>query len=308
VLAVRSPHLADEHWLALADRAVAAGEGRFELQGRADRIVKIEEKRVSLTALEAALLATGLLKEARGLVLDAADSSTAQATQHRPHLAVVAVPHDAGWALHDTQGKRGLNESLRTALLQNVERVALPRRWRYVRELPQNAQGKTTQADLAALFDDAPPTRTLPPLRWLQRDAGAGVLALDVRADLTAFDGHFDGAPILPGVAQLDWAARLGRECRLSSQTEGDGGLAANFIRVEVLKFQQPILPGMQVELHLRWSTRPGSGESEGQDNHALDFSYRGAASTESTDSTNSGEAVIHSSGRLVYAPPRKDA
>lgn len=308
LLAVRSPNLPDEHWFQTADRAQALPEGEgggFLLRGRADRIVKIEEKRVSLTALEATLLGTGLLREARALVLEG------MADHPRPQLAVVAVPSDTGWALHDTQGKRSLNEGLRAALLQTVERVALPRRWRYVRELPQNAQGKTTQADLTALFSDpgsdhatprsastgtVPKTSTLPPWRQLQADEQldaqalngvSAVLALDVHANLAAFDGHFDGLPILPGVAQIDWAARLGQACFALAQGRPAPTLASHFSRIEVLKFQQPILPGMQVQLHLQRKPRSEGG-------HALEFSYH---------SMQGSETVVHSSGRLVYMP-----
>ncbi|HAU81132.1 MAG TPA: AMP-binding protein, partial [Stenotrophomonas sp.] len=51
-LAVRSPHLASEDWWLTQDRAVADDGHSFRLLGRADRIVKIEERRVSLDALE----------------------------------------------------------------------------------------------------------------------------------------------------------------------------------------------------------------------------------------------------------------
>jgi acyl-coenzyme A synthetase/AMP-(fatty) acid ligase len=40
------------------------GDGGFVLAGRADRIVKIEEKRVSLSAIEQRLLASPLVREA----------------------------------------------------------------------------------------------------------------------------------------------------------------------------------------------------------------------------------------------------
>ena len=43
-------------WLALEDRVSPAADGRFLLLGRGDRLVKIEEKRISLDAIEAALL------------------------------------------------------------------------------------------------------------------------------------------------------------------------------------------------------------------------------------------------------------
>jgi 3-hydroxymyristoyl/3-hydroxydecanoyl-(acyl carrier protein) dehydratase len=119
----------------------------------------------------------------------------------------------------------------------------------------------------------------------LDAQAVTAVLALDVHANLAAFDGHFDGLPILPGVAQIDWAARLGQACFASAQDSPE--LARHFSRIEVLKFQQPILPGMQVQLHLQRKPRPEGG-------HALEFSYH---------SLQGAETVVHSSGRLVYMP-----
>src|SRR6218665_2177251 len=57
-LAVCSPRLPDAAWWSTSDRAEPAGIHGFRLLGRADRIVKIEEKRVSLDAMEQQLLKT----------------------------------------------------------------------------------------------------------------------------------------------------------------------------------------------------------------------------------------------------------
>ena len=50
----------------IADRIEAQADGSFVLLGRADRIVKIEEKRVSITAMEAALQAAGFVRGGGG--------------------------------------------------------------------------------------------------------------------------------------------------------------------------------------------------------------------------------------------------
>lgn len=153
-LEVRSPHLPDGDWFTLADRAERHGAQRFVLRGRSDRIVKIEEKRISLTAIEAALLASGLAAEARVVVCD-------QVAGERQRLAAVVVPTDAGRALMQADGKPALNAQLRAALSTMVEPVALPRRWRYTDQLPVNAQGKTTLAALVALLEqDGDPATT----------------------------------------------------------------------------------------------------------------------------------------------------
>ena len=138
-------------WQRLADRVEGTEGGRFVLRGRADRIVKIEEKRVSLDAIEAALCASGVVREARVLACleDAA----------RQSLAAFVVPNDAGQALLNVGGRSALRARLRAVLAASTHAVALPRRWRYLERLPVNAQGKTTQADLLALLAADTPAR-----------------------------------------------------------------------------------------------------------------------------------------------------
>jgi len=227
-LAIRSPHLPDGGWMTGADRAVAV-DGGFELRGRADRVVKIAEKRVSLQALEDCLLQGGLLTSLRLVMLD----------EPRAQIGVVAVPSAEGWALLDRDGRRALAESLRTQLLGVVERPALPRRWRFLPELPRNPQGKSTQARLLAEFD---PRR--PPVRTLVRDGDKVELTLLVEPTLPQFEGHFPDHPVLPGVAQLDWALLFGREL---FDIEGV------FTGVEALKFQRVVVPGTRLTLTLEW-------------------------------------------------------
>lgn len=253
LLAVRSPHLPTDDWTLGADRAVPV-TGGFELRGRADRVVKIAEKRVSLQALETCLLQGGLLASLRLVLLD----------EPRAQIGVVAVPTAEGWALHDREGRRALAEALRTQLLGIVERLALPRRWRFLPELPRNPQGKTTQARLLAEFD---PGR--PPVRELVREGGKVELALLVEASLPQFEGHFRDHPVLPGVAQLDWALLFGREL-----FDIDG----EFTGVEALKFQRVVVPGTRLMLTLDWQA-PGR----------LSFRYQSA------------QGGQHASGRVLF-------
>ena len=147
-LHVRSAHLADEGWLQLADRAQHTDGGHFVLLGRSDRIVKIEEKRISLSVIEAALLAAPQVADARVLVCEAPAGE-------RQQVAAVIVCSAAGRALLAGEGKLALNRRLRQALHGQVDAVAMPRRWRYLEQLPINAQGKTTQALLLALLEPA---------------------------------------------------------------------------------------------------------------------------------------------------------
>lgn len=255
VLCVRSSHLADAQWWETSDRAQHTDDGRFILLGRADRIVKVEEKRVSLAAMEQALVATGCVSEARVLLVP---------TDKGERLGVVAVPTEQGRAILLRAGKHALNETLRRELLKGVERVALPRRFRYVHEMPVNSQGKATQALLLALFQPS-----LPPVQWHEQGPQRATATLQVHAGLRVLDGHFPEAALVPGVAQLDWAAELAGRCF---------SLPPRFLRAEQLKFQMPIQPPLQVELTLQWQAQAGQ----------LHFRYASALGQ-------------HSSGRLVF-------
>ena len=277
-LCVRSPHLPDAEWYRTADRATPAGDGMdgFELHGRVDRIVKIEEKRVSLTAMEQCLAASDDVAEARVLMLadeppvvEVAGTPVAHAV--RP-AAVVSLT-EAGRAKLAASGKPALVAELRARLLAAVDRVALPRRWRLVDALPVNAQGKSTEALLGALFAPAAEARPQRPSpKWRITEEGRAQASLALTPELLVFDGHFPGSPILPGVAQVDWAIAFARE-RFA--------LPTRFIRMDALKFSQPALPGMHLDLDLQWNAATST----------LHFEYRSTAGR-------------HSSGRLVFAAP----
>lgn len=267
LLEVRSPFAGPDAWQRLADRVEDCGDGRFVLRGRADRIVKIEEKRVSLDAVEAALVASGLAREAKVVLVPGGARQT---------LAAFVVPGEAGKAVLEQGGRAALNNALRGALRTCVEAVALPRRWRYLDRLPVNAQGKTTQALLLALLEGeeggAPDARPrFPELRLLEQDAARVLLELTVPEDLLYFDGHFRVAPVLPGVVQVDWAIHYGRRYF---------GLEQRFDGINALKFQQMIRPRHPVHLELLHDAAKGQ----------LQFRYF-------------SDAGAHASGRILLGP-----
>jgi acyl-CoA synthetase (AMP-forming)/AMP-acid ligase II len=228
-LAVSSPHLADSAWWRTQDRVEADAGESFRLLGRADRIVKIEERRVSLDALEHQLRAHPQVQDVRVLVLPGA----------REQLAAVVVPHAVDAAQWTDAQRRQLAQLLGKHLAQSHDAVTRPRRWRFVDELPYNAQGKTTAVALAALFRPL-----LPAAQWQQRDADAAMLVLPLEPDLVAFDGHFPQAKILPGVVQLDWAIHYAREAF---------AMPPRFERMDALKFQHVARPGDRLQLTLGW-------------------------------------------------------
>ena len=87
-------------------------------------------------------------------------------------------------------------------------------------------------------------TKLFPTLTLLSQTEHQISLQLDISADIHWFAGHFPDAPVLPGVTQLDWAVRFGREAF---------ALPPHFLRMEMLKFQRVARPGMRIRLHLEW-------------------------------------------------------
>ncbi|MEB0044823.1 MULTISPECIES: AMP-binding protein [unclassified Pseudomonas] len=231
-LLIASPYLPLGHIEHSADAARMAADGRFELLGRLDRIVKLEEKRISLPMLEQALTAHDWVAEARLGVVQ----------ENRASLGALLVLSDQGLHALRNQGRRALTQTLRQHLSQHCEALALPRRWRLLHQLPLNAQGKLPQSDVDALLL-TPRPKAPHVLEQVETD-GEWSLQLAVPPDLAYFSGHFPTAPVLPGVVQVDWAFSLGQQLM---------NLPAKFGGMEVLKFQQLVRPGDEIQLHLRF-------------------------------------------------------
>jgi len=241
-LSVMSPRVPGHDWWATSDRIEATEHGGFRLLGREDRIVKIEEKRVSLTAVERALCETGWVSEARAVVVS---------TRIGDRVGAVVVLTAAGQAVLD-QGRRHWDARCHEALAVALDAMALPRRWRFVSTLPVNAQGKTPEGLLRDLF--VATTSTFPPEMpvpcWVRRGPDEALAVLHLDSGLQVFDGHFPIAPILPGVAQLDWAIALGQSCF---------SLPGEFVRMEALKFVKPVSPETDLYVGMVRKLKAGS-------------------------------------------------
>ena len=266
LLEVRSPHADAEHWLATADRAAAQDAG-FMLLGRSDRIVKIEEKRVSLEALEAALITDALVAEARVVPCPALPGS-------RQMLAAFIVPTAAGRSLLASGGKAAMDRRLRARLADCAEAMVLPRRSRYLAQLPLGAQGKISDTLLLELLQ-LPARPTLPAVRLIEEGGEQVLLELRVPSALLYFDGHFTSAPVLPGVVQVDWAILFARRYF---------AITGDFCGMHALKFQQMIRPDRPVRLALRFEAT----------SQCLHFRYL-------------SDAGPHASGRILFDAPRRE-
>ena len=221
-LAVRSPFSFRRGWYVLGDGVEIAPGGRaFRLFGRTDRLVKINEERVNLVEMEEKVRALGYPDCA---------------------LAKLEGPHGPflGCVLRRPAPETRLSAlDLRRQLLPVFPKGTVPKRFRLVDELPRNAQGKVVNAAVVRLLESA---LVEPNLRVTRRtdDVFEAQVTFDPAAPY--FQGHFPGAPILPGVAQLGFAERCAEALR---------GRAGALRQVKKMKFVHIIEPDTEVTLRI---------------------------------------------------------
>lgn len=235
-LVLRSPYLDGMDELETEDGVALLPDGRFRLLGRLDRVAKIEEKRVSLPDMEARLGTDPRVAEAAVVVLPG----------RRQRLAGVVVLNGEGASQLAEIGRHGLGQSLRGFLAAYYDAVLLPRRWRFVAQLPTNERGKTLAADLVRLFETRA-ARLMPEVAAVHRlpgETNALMLELSVIPELAHFAGHFPAMPLLPGVVEVDWAVRYAREYL---------GVKGRFLALENVKFLAPVRPADVLQLRLEW-------------------------------------------------------
>jgi len=202
-----------ERAFAMSDRIEPAGDGgagRFVLAGRSDRTVKVGEKRLDLVAMESDLRRHDLVADA-ALVLAERGGET--------RVAAVLVLTASGDRRLRTGGRRALTRELAEHLAHDWDPVLVPRLWRMVAALPEDARGKTTAGALARLFEGEDPdagtlaTREDRP-EVLERSRGAAFVEWRCRVPdaLSCWPGHFPALPVVPAVLQIDWAMDLAAE------------------------------------------------------------------------------------------------
>ncbi|MCX4153573.1 MULTISPECIES: AMP-binding protein [Paraburkholderia] len=229
-LNVRSPHLDHTGWHRTDDKIAFDADGRFRLQGRLDRVLKLDGKRVSLPELEARLALHPYVAQAAIVPLEGAS---------RERVGAVVALTEAGCEALRGDGRVQLARTLRRHLAAYFDVVVLPRHWRFRLTLPFDARGKLPVAAVAAAFE---PRADGVEVLAEARSADTLHYELRVPPTLVHFAGHFPGLPILPGVVQVHWAMHLAAE-----HVPAVRALAS----VDRLKFMAPVPPGAVLNLTL---------------------------------------------------------
>lgn len=236
-LQLRSPHLPDDQWWRMEDAVQIEADGRFCLRGRLDRIIKLEEKRVSLPELEHVLMQHPWVKQAAVVPLNGARLTLG---------ALLTLTEEGIQAWRSAASRLSITQALRRYLAEHFDGVVLPRHWRFCMQLPFDERGKLSVTDLAARFAKNPLQPELL-AEWCNGDTA--LLELHVPSTLIHFSGHFPGLPILPGVVQIDWVVRYA--AYYFAVRDG-------FQSLEQIKFLSMVRPGATLRLALAHD--PGRG------------------------------------------------
>jgi len=140
-LLIQSPFCYKTQWHDTHDSIKIHNNG-FELCGRNDRIVKIEEKRVSLIEIEQATNSHDLIEESYALSING----------KRQYIALIVVLSKQGKQQLQTSSEKELKMQIKTYLRTKIEPLAIPKQIRFFYEIPTNSQGKKIHQQLVGLF------------------------------------------------------------------------------------------------------------------------------------------------------------
>ncbi|WP_261893999.1 AMP-binding protein [Vibrio cyclitrophicus] len=138
-----SPYIDNNNWYQTADECEMVSENQFILKGRTDRVIKIEEKRVSLVEVEKRLEQLPWISECVVIPFEEPE---------RLILASVLVLSEDGQATLTTMSKGKFWLMLRSELRKWLEPIAIPRKYRIVDEIPLNSQGKRLTSHIEQLI------------------------------------------------------------------------------------------------------------------------------------------------------------
>ena len=235
-LCVESPYIAGGKF-ETGDLVNFLDNGKFELKGRVDSIVKIEEKRISLNEVEMRIMSSGLVQEVCVIALSG----------KRQYTAAAIILNEKGKEkfLEATEFQK--NSFFKKELAKFLESAVIPKKWRYVKVFEQDAQGKIKRKEIEALF--LPQTKEnykILSFSIENSENGERKIIIDLlfpkHSDF--FDGHFPQFLLLPAVAQVDTVIKISNKYLNSPM---------NLKKILKMKFMIPIRPDIQMQLHIHY-------------------------------------------------------
>lgn len=189
-------------------------QNEFVLKKRTDRIVKIQEKRISLDELENNLKNHDSVEDCHCMMYD-------------EKLCCAVVCHD--FQVEAAELKKFLSQFSEI----------LPKKWRILDEIPKTLSGKIDSAKLRKIFAS---NLTFPFVLSRRVDSQSAEIELLFKKNSNFLNGHFDVMPVLPGVVQLYYARYF---------AEDVFGFELPHEEVKKAKFSNIMKPDVNVKLKL---------------------------------------------------------
>lgn len=219
-----SPYACCEN-LTLTDEIEFVDDG-FRVGARCDRMVKIQEKRVSLPEVEAKLKSSNLVEDAYCLKID-------------DKLCAAVVLSGPGKNIFINQCRLSLISELK----KNFHDIS-PKRWRFLYEIPVDERGKVNVKRIKEIFNTNFSYPFVTKYNVTQDYAEFNVI---FPKSSNFFEGHFTGMPILPGVVQLFIAKEFIKDA-----------FHIDFVpeKVKKVKFSSIIKPDTEITITLTKTSR----------------------------------------------------
>ena len=133
-----------------------------------------------------------------------------------------------------------MNQYFRNYLAGFFEAVVLPRKWRYLDAIPQNAMGKRKKDEIRALFEKR--IEDIHGISFTIKEQEDNKLVVTFAAPESCdfFDGHFPEQKFLPAVAQFHIAVKV---------AEQYFKMEIPMVETKRIKFSHPILPDIPMVL-----------------------------------------------------------
>lgn len=198
----------------LNDIIEKVSDREFVLKKRTDRLVKIQEKRISLDELENNLCKHEAVGDCHCFMYD-------------EKLCCAVVCHDVSKEPQDFKKFLGRYSEI------------LPKKWRILDEIPKTASGKIDSAKLRKIFGS---NLSMPFVFSRRADSSGAEIELLFRRNSNFLRGHFDITPVLPGVVQLYYARFF---------AEDVFGIELPYDEVKKVKFSNIMKPEIKITLKL---------------------------------------------------------
>jgi acyl-coenzyme A synthetase/AMP-(fatty) acid ligase len=201
--------------------------GKIKVNGRLDRVLKIQEKRICAVEVENTLNKSYLVADSYCLKLF-------------DKLCCVIVLNSNGIEFAKINGTIELIKKLKSYLNRGFS--ILPQKFKFLYEIPKTKSGKVDVNKITKIFNL---NLSYPLIIDKIENGNSAVINLCFYRNCNFFKGHFEGFPLTPGVVQLFYASYFIEEVF---------GANCNVGQIRKMKFNNIISPDTILELKLEKS------------------------------------------------------